>query len=79
MAKTAFEYVEESSRIPGFKISWASTAVNISPLASTMSLKSRFASLFNSRIRDRGLAYFHAGAVKILEHSDFYGAGASSR
>jgi len=37
-----------------------------------MSLKSRFASLFNPRIRDRGLAYFRSGAVKILEHSDFY-------
>src|SRR5215207_791055 len=37
-----------------------------------MSLKSRFASQFNPRIRDRGLAYFRAGAVKILEHSDFY-------
>ena len=37
-----------------------------------MSLKSRFASQFNPRIRDRGLAYFRSGAVKILEHSDFY-------
>jgi hypothetical protein len=37
-----------------------------------MSLKGRFASQFNPRIRDRGLAYFRSGAVKILEHSDFY-------
>src|SRR5829696_7770668 len=37
-----------------------------------MSLKSRFASQFNPKIRDRGLAYFRSGAVKILEHSDFY-------
>lgn len=37
-----------------------------------MSLKSRFASQFNPRIRDRGLAYFRSGAVNILEHSDFY-------
>jgi superfamily II DNA or RNA helicase len=37
-----------------------------------MSLKSRFASQFNPRIRDRGLAYFRSGAVKILEHSDSY-------
>jgi uncharacterized Zn finger protein len=37
-----------------------------------MSLKSRFASQFNPRIRDRGVAYFRSGAVKILEHSDFY-------
>jgi hypothetical protein len=37
-----------------------------------MSLKSRFASQFNPRIRDRGLAYFRSGAVKILEHSDVY-------
>ncbi|MFN2532934.1 MAG: SNF2-related protein [Pyrinomonadaceae bacterium] len=37
-----------------------------------MSLKSRFAPQFNPKIRDRGLAYFRAGAVKILEHSDFY-------
>lgn len=37
-----------------------------------MSLKSRFASQFNPRIRDRGLAYFRSGAVKILEHSDLY-------
>src|SRR5687768_3815984 len=37
-----------------------------------MSLKSRFASQFNPRIRDRGLAYYRSGAVKILEHSDFY-------
>jgi hypothetical protein len=37
-----------------------------------MSLKSRFASQFNPRIRDRGLVYFRSGAVKILEHSDFY-------
>ena len=37
-----------------------------------MSLKSRFAPQFNPRIRDRGLAYFRSGAVKILEYSDFY-------
>src|ERR1051326_1490647 len=37
-----------------------------------MSLKSRFAPQFNPKIRDRGLAYFRGGAVKILEHSDFY-------
>src|SRR5688572_13832571 len=37
-----------------------------------MSLKSRFASQFNPRIRDRGLAYFRSGTVKILEHSDTY-------
>src|ERR1041384_511296 len=36
-----------------------------------MSLKSRFASQFNPKIRDRGLAYFRGGAVKILDHSDF--------
>ena len=36
-----------------------------------MSLQSRFAPQFNLRIRDRGLAYFRAGAVKFLEHSDF--------
>src|SRR6185369_11526822 len=35
-----------------------------------MSLKSRFASEFNPKIRDRGFAYFRGGAVKILEHSD---------
>jgi len=37
-----------------------------------MSLKSRFASQFNPKIRDRGLAYFRGGAVKILEHFDSY-------
>ena len=37
-----------------------------------MSLKSRFAPQFNPKIRDRGFAYFRGGAVKILEHSDFY-------
>ncbi len=37
-----------------------------------MSLKSRFAPQFNPKIRDRGLAYFRGGAVKILEHSDFH-------
>jgi len=37
-----------------------------------MSLKSRFAPQFNPKIRDRGLAYFRGGAVKILEHSDSY-------
>src|SRR5215217_3553401 len=37
-----------------------------------MSLKSRFAPEFNPKIRDRGHAYFRAGAVKILEHSDSY-------
>jgi len=37
-----------------------------------MSLKSRFSPQFNPRIRDRGFAYFRSGAVKILEHSDFY-------
>src|SRR5215208_352739 len=35
-----------------------------------MSLKSRFAPQFNPKIRDRGLAYFRGGAVKILGHSD---------
>jgi len=37
-----------------------------------MSLKSRFSPQFNPRIRDRGLAYFRSGAVKILEHYDSY-------
>jgi hypothetical protein len=37
-----------------------------------MSLKSRFAPEFNPKIRDRGFAYFRGGAVKILDHSDFY-------
>ena len=37
-----------------------------------MSLKSRFAPQFNPKIRDRGVAYFRAGAVTILEHSDHY-------
>src|SRR5215213_1285467 len=37
-----------------------------------MSLKSRFAREFNPKIRDRGLAYFRRGAVKILEDSDFH-------
>ena len=37
-----------------------------------MSLKSRFAPQLNPKIRDRGLAYFRGGAVKILEHSEFY-------
>ena len=37
-----------------------------------MSLKSRFAPQFNPKIRDRGVAYFRSGAVKILEHSDFH-------
>ncbi|HKG97021.1 MAG TPA: SWIM zinc finger family protein, partial [Pyrinomonadaceae bacterium] len=37
-----------------------------------MSLKSRFAPQFNPNIRDRGLAYFRGGAVKILEHSDYH-------
>src|SRR5678815_3941515 len=37
-----------------------------------MSLKSRFAPQFNPKIRDRGVAYFRAGAVKILENSDHY-------
>src|ERR1044072_5232670 len=37
-----------------------------------MSLKSRFAPQFNPKIRDRGFAYFRAGAVKILEHFDSY-------
>ena len=37
-----------------------------------MSLKSRLASQFNPRIRDRGFAYFRSGAVEILEHSDFH-------
>src|ERR1044071_4892315 len=37
-----------------------------------MSLKSRFASQFNPKIRDRGIAYFRAGAVKILEHYEGY-------
>src|SRR5690349_11040306 len=35
-----------------------------------MSLKGRFASQFNPKIRDRGFAYFRAGAVTILEHSN---------
>jgi len=35
-----------------------------------MSLKSRFSPEFNPKIRDRGFAYFRAGAVEILEHSD---------
>ena len=37
-----------------------------------MSLKSRLASQFNPRIRDRGFAYFRSGAVEILEHSDVH-------
>src|SRR5215210_5812506 len=37
-----------------------------------MSLKSRFAPQFNPKIRDRGLAYFRSGAVKILNHSKSY-------
>jgi hypothetical protein len=37
-----------------------------------MSLKSRFSPEFNPKIRDRGFAYFRAGAVKILENSDSY-------
>jgi len=37
-----------------------------------MSLKSRFAPQFNPKIRDRGLAYFRGGAVKILEYSDLH-------
>src|SRR5829696_4929928 len=37
-----------------------------------MSLKSRFASQFDPRIRDRGLADFRSGSVRILQHSDFY-------
>lgn len=37
-----------------------------------MSLKSRFSPEFNPKIRDRGFAYFRAGAVKILENSDAY-------
>src|SRR6185295_1428558 len=37
-----------------------------------MSLKSRFSPQFNPKIRDRGFAYFRAGAVKILENSDSY-------
>src|SRR5215216_6070161 len=37
-----------------------------------MSLKSRFAPQFNPKIRDRGLAYFRSGAVKILKHSKSY-------
>ena len=37
-----------------------------------MSLKSRFASEFNPKIRDRGFAYFRGGAVKILEHSEVH-------
>src|ERR1044072_4875727 len=35
-----------------------------------MSLKSRFSPEFNPKIRDRGFAYFRAGAVEIVEHSD---------
>ena len=35
-----------------------------------MSLKSRFAPQFNPKIRDRGVAYFRSGAVKLLEHSE---------
>jgi superfamily II DNA or RNA helicase len=37
-----------------------------------MSLKSRFAPQFNPKIRDRGVAYFRSGAVKILEYFDSY-------
>jgi len=37
-----------------------------------MSLKSRFAPQFNPKIRDRGVAYFRAGAVKILDHYEGY-------
>ena len=37
-----------------------------------MSLKSRFAPQFNPKIRDRGVAYFRAGAVKILDYYDGY-------
>ena len=37
-----------------------------------MSLKSRFASQFNPKIRDRGVAYFRSGAVKILKHFNSY-------
>ena len=37
-----------------------------------MSLKSRFSPQFNPKIRDRGFAYFRAGAVKILENSESY-------
>ena len=37
-----------------------------------MTLQARFASRFRPLIRERGLEYFRAGAVKILEHSDFH-------
>lgn len=37
-----------------------------------MSLKSRFSPEFNPKIRDRGFAYFRAGAVTILKHSASY-------
>src|ERR1051325_3655030 len=37
-----------------------------------MSLKSRFATQFNPKIRDRGFAYFRGGAVSILEHSNLH-------
>ncbi len=35
-----------------------------------MSLKSKFSHEFNPRIRDRGIGYFRAGFVEILEHSE---------
>ncbi|HKP84047.1 MAG TPA: DEAD/DEAH box helicase [Pyrinomonadaceae bacterium] len=37
-----------------------------------MSLKSRFAPQLNPKIRDRGVAYFRAGAVEILDHFEGY-------
>lgn len=37
-----------------------------------MSLQTSFASRFNPKIRDLGLAYFRAGEVRILEHSDYH-------
>ncbi|HSE25233.1 MAG TPA: SWIM zinc finger family protein, partial [Pyrinomonadaceae bacterium] len=35
-----------------------------------MSLKGKFADHFSPKIRDRGVAYFRSGLVKILNHSD---------
>ena len=35
-----------------------------------MSLKGKFSTDFNPKIRDRGVAYFRSGAVTILKHSD---------
>jgi len=35
-----------------------------------MSLKGKFADYFSPKIRDRGVAYFRSGLVRILDHSD---------